>query len=1088
MIVTERRRTGVDPPEGSAGGVTPPEYVRDMAVESTWAPVGVAAFDALVATIDAARTEDSLRPVSVVTPTPAAAVRLRRALARRSDGIAAVSFQSLDALAEQIAAPFLGGDVVVGVDREVVLAAIRSELAIRPGRFAAISHHRSTWETLARTVGEVASLSDGARRSIAGEGGLGAEVIRLHDAVSAAVGIGGRVEVVRAAIARIEAHPAALDALGPVIVHDPGRLDRPAVQLLRAIATAGELTLLGGLTGVAAVDRVTADVVQSVGGAPPTEDDVPPPAVPTHVLSTNDVDDEIRAAIRALLEAVGDGAPLHAMALVHPSGPPYARSVAEILRASGIPFSGPSTETLGHTSPGRVVLGLLDIAAHRFSRQSVVDLWSSGVVVGADGSVVRSVALDHRSRRLGIIGGRRDWAERVASRRAWLDAHPVDPVDGDEERTQRRHDRRSAERDELDQIEWAVDQTATLLDALPTEWNELGDWIGDVLDTLCGPLTRRTDWPGHELDADTAIRTVVGRLGALDAVDPGPARAAVIDTLRSVLDTPAPRRGGSGSGLLVTTLDQPPSVPLHAVAVVGLAEGHLPRVGRDDVLLSDTLRRSVGLPIADDQTLDQQRSLAASLASATDLRVLTYARCDQRSGRRQVPSRWLVDAVELTSGQRPRSEALISGSPVVGVDVIESHVAAARRVAAGAVALDEAEYRMAALSAADTDFDSHPAVLDAVVLAGATLARHRVADAFTRFDGNLAGRGIDVLAPGERHLSPTGMETYATCPRRWFFRNGLGIGEVDRPEEVDRLQPRDKGTLAHAILERFVGEAIDAGTVPAPGSPWPASALERLAEIAVEEFEDFERRGLTGHPRWWEFDRSEILQVLGSTLRHDDVLRAVTRSTPVAVELTFGRDGVEPLGVRLDDGREVPIAGQADRVDVVPGGVRVYDYKYASAGPYKPLNKALSDGGDPLDRGRRLQLVAYAEAAAAQRGVDSASAWYWFLKPGHTGTHVGYEITDEHRHLFRTTLRILVDGVGDGLFPAHSGPDDWFVGTNENCGYCEFNDICPADREEEWERVRADPALTDLVRLAEDGAPAFLVTANVHLEDDGGVR
>lgn len=1063
-----------------------------MALLTTWAPVGLPAFDALAEAIDTARAGDPLRTVSVVTPTPAAAVRLRRALARRSGGIAAVGFQSLDALAEQIAAPSLGGDVVVGVDREVVLAAIRSELARHPGRFAAISHHRSTWETLARTVGEVASLPDDARRRIDADGGLGAEVIRLHDAVAATVGIGGRVEVVRAAITRVENDPSALDMLSPIVVHDPGRLDGPAAELLRTVARCGEVTLLPGITGVEPVDRETIETVRSIGGTAPAESEVPAAPVPTRVVSTNDVDDEIRAAIRALLATVDDDTPLHTMALVHPSGPPYARSVAEILRAASIPFSGPSTETLAHSAPGRVVLGLLDVAAHRFSRQSVVDLWSSGVVVDAEGLLVRSVALDHRSRRLGIIVGLRDWTDRVASRRAWLDDHPVDDVEGDEDRTARRHDRRSAELAELDQIQAAIEHVAALLDALPTSWADLGDWVGEVIGTLCGPVTRRTEWPAHELDADTAIRTVVGRLGALVDVEPEPDRGVVVDTLRSVLDAPAPRRGGSGVGLLVTTLDQPPSVPLRAVAVVGLAEGHVPRVGRDDVLLSDTLRRSVGLPVADDQTLDQRRSLAVALASATDLRLLTYARCDQRSGRRQVPSRWLVDAIEAMTGERPRSEALIAGSTVAGVDVIESHVAAARRVAAGAAALDEGEYRMAALADVGDGFDAHPAVVDDVVLAGATLARHRVADAFTRFDGNLAGDGVDVLAPGERHLSPTGMETYATCPRRWFFRNALGIGEVDRPEEVDRLQPRDKGTLAHAILERFIADAIDTDAVPAPGEPWTESSFERMAEIAIEEFDDFERRGLTGHPRWWDFDRSEILQVLGSTLRHDDGLRAASQSTPVAVELTFGRDGVDPLRVRLDDGREVPIAGQADRVDVVPGGVRVYDYKYASANPYKSLNKPLEDGGDPLDRGRRLQLVAYAEAAAAQRGVDRSSAWYWFLKPGHTGTHVGYEVTDQHRQLFRTTLRILVDGVGEGLFPAHSGPDDWFVGTNENCGYCEFNDICPADREEEWERVRADPALTDLVRLAEDGAPAFLVTAGGADADpgvgDGGAR
>ncbi|MDE0802657.1 MAG: PD-(D/E)XK nuclease family protein [Acidimicrobiales bacterium] len=1047
-----------------------------MAVEATWVPGGAAAFAALVDTIHALRGEDPLRPVSVVTPSPAAGVRLRRALARESGGIAMVGFQSLDALAEQIAAPLLGGSVVVGVDREVVLAAIRSELAARPGRFEGIEHHRSTWETLARTVSEMSSLSDGERSQVTADGGLGAEVIRLHDAVRSTVGIGGRVEVIRAAVRRLGSDPDALVAVGPVVVHDPHRLDRSSVELLRALGAVGDVRIVAGLTGVIPVDDATIETVVAVGGAMPGDDARPDPVAPTKVVSANDVDDEIRAAVRELLRTVDDDSPLHTTGLIHPAGAPYARAVTDILRSAGIPFSGPSTESLGHTAPGRVVISLLDVGFHGYSRQSVVDLWSSGVVVGDDGAVVRSVALDHRSRRLGVIGGRQDWVERVANRRTWLAAHPVDAAD-DTERGARRRDGRDRELVELAQIDVAIETTSRLLDAFPDTWAGLAAWCNAVLDDLCGPSTRRTEWPAHELDADLAIRTAMGRLAALDEVDPTPSRAVMLDTVLATLEVPAPRRGGSGAGLLVSTLDQPPVVPLTAVAIVGLAEGHLPRVGRDDVLLSDSLRRAVGLPVADDQTLDQRRALATSLAAAAEHRILTYARCDQRSGRRQVPSRWLVDAIEAMSGDRPRSEDLISGAAVPGVEVIDSHAHSTESVALGAPALDESEYRMAALAAGP--FDAHPSVLEPVLLAGATLARHRVADAFTRFDGNLDGDGVDVLAPGERHLSPTGMETYATCPRKWFFRHGLGIGEVDRPEEVDRLQARDKGTLAHAILERFVGEAIDAQSVPSPGVSWGAEAESRLAEIAAEEFQDFERRGLTGHPRWWEFDRAEITNVLLATLRHDDFVRHASRSTPVAVELTFGRDGVDPLLVDLDDGRSVPIAGQADRVDVVPGGVRVYDYKYASAGPYSALKKDLADGGDPLDGGTRLQLLAYAEAAAAQRGVDRASAWYWFLKPGHTGTHIGYEITPDHRRLFRTALRVLVDGVGDGLFPAHSGEENWFVGTNENCGFCEFNAICPADREEEWERVRADPALADLVRLTEEGSPAFLVSSEI---------
>lgn len=1054
-----------------------------MGVETRWVTPGADAFAALADLVVAAKDGDPLRPVTVVTPTPAAAVALRRGLARALGGIALVGFHALDALAELIGARRIGAlGIEVAVDRELVVAAVRAALGREPGTLGPIAHHRSTWEAAAATIDELAGLDPAGRAEVAASGGLPAEMVRLHDAVASSVGVGGRTAVLRAATDELVADPASAAELGEVIVHLPGRLDRLAVDFVRALASGTTVTVVAGRCGIGSVDTVTIDLVEQLGGVAPSGPPPSPPA-PTRTITANDVDDEVRVAVRALLEHARAGVPMHRMALVHPSGAPYARTVAELLRAAEVPYSGPSTETLAQTAAGRVLTGLLEVAESGYSRQSVIDLWASGAVVDPEGRPIRSVQLDHRTRELGIVGGLGSWRRRLADREAWLAAHaPDDTDDQDADRLVRRRAAHAAELDDLRRIGDALTTIADLLDRRPTRWSAVAGWGDEVLDGLCGPHTRRRSWPDHELDADTAIRTVLGRLAALERVEPAPVSSVVAETIRTALDAPAPRRSGTGSGLLVTTLDRPAAVPLDVVAVVGMAEGHVPRPARDDVLLGDALRQRVGLPLADDSTVDQHRALLTVLGTAGTERILTAARRDQRSGRTQVPSRWFVDAVEQMTGTRPRTEALIEGHEVDGVEVVASHGHGLRALADDdRGALHRHERALASLSVA-ADFDRHPVAVDELVAAGATLARNRSADAYTRFDGNLGGDGVDVVGPDVRHLSPTSIETYASCPRRWFFSRVLGLGEIDRPEEIDRLQAHDKGSLAHRILERFVDDAIRAGTVPAPDEPWGAEGAERLLAIAEEEFADFERRGLTGHPRWWAHDRAEIVSVLTETLGHDDALRAEHRATPRAVELSFGRDGHAPLEVTLDDGRVVRLAGQADRVDEIPGGLMVHDYKYASSSPYDQLRKPLDAGGDPLDGGRRIQLVAYAEAAAQQGGVDRSSAWYWFLRPGHTGRHIGYEIAQEHRQMFRRVLAVVVDGIAAGNFPARSGSYDWFWGTHASCTFCEFDDICPNDREEEWERVRADPAVADLVTLVEEGAPAFLEPASDEAE------
>jgi ATP-dependent helicase/nuclease subunit B len=203
------------------------------------------------------------------------------------------------------------------------------------------------------------------------------------------------------------------------------------------------------------------------------------------------------------------------------------------------------------------------------------------------------------------------------------------------------------------------------------------------------------------------------------------------------------------------------------------------------------------------------------------------------------------------------------------------------------------------------------------------------------------------------------------------------------------------------------------------------------------------------------------------------------------VELTFGRHGAPPLEVDLGDGRTIRLAGQADRVDVgrlAGGGVRavVWDYKYASPRPFEDLVRDEGKGGDPLAAGTKIQLVAYAMAAAASpslglpEGDLEVHARYWFLRPPETGRTIGYAVDDDLRRRFAGVLGVVADGIGQGRFPARPGGHQYHLGTFEHCAWCDFDAICPRDRDEEWERVREHPVLAPIRRLAEDGSASVL--------------
>lgn len=1045
-----------------------------MTCDVRWTRHGDEALAALESTVRAAQAAGPLTPVTVITPSPSVAVATRRALARRAGGTAAVGFHALGAVAEQLAAPRLAAaGIGTGVERELVVSAVRVALAARPGRFEPIADHRVTWERIADAVVELDALDQERLDQVRAAGSVPAEVVRLHGEVRARLGPLGTDAVTAVATEVAAAGGPRVDALGSVVVHLPERLSTAELGLLAALASHRPVHVLLGATGDAGLDAAAAEHLAPLAPVPAPVTGRP---VATEVVSANDVDDEVRNAVRRLLALADAGTPLHRLALVHPPGPPYARVVADVLHEAGIPHSGPSTRRLAQTVAGRVLLGVLEVDRSRFGRQEVIDLWASGVVVDADGPLP-AAAFDERTRRLGIIRDPDRWRRALdaddARLRARLDDPTTEPEGADRIRRRLALDTR---------LRGALDLLDERCTTLPTTWPEVAAWASTTLDQLCGPVRSRPGWPEVELDADGAVRLALARLATLDAVEPAPAPDVVRDTVRTVLEAPAPRAGRTGTGVLVTTVDAPPVVPLDAVAVVGLVEGHLPRIAGDDALLGDELRRTVGLAAADDQQHRQRRAFLASLGSASAHRIVTHARNDQRSGRALVPSRWLVEAVGSLSGQRPDTEALMVGDPVAGVTTVPSHGAGLGDVAVGrTAALHAGERALASLLEAGS-LEHHPAAADPVLAAGASLLRARRSDDFTRYDGNLDGDGVDVTALGA--LSPTSLETYATCPRRWFFSHALELRSLDRPEDIERIDGRERGTLAHAVLERFFGEVIAAGSAPAPGQPWSVAARVRLRDIADEECDAAEARGITGHPRWWAHDRAEIHRVLQNTLTGDEEQRRHFGTAPVAVELTFGRRGAPPLVVDLGDGRAIQLAGQADRVDAAAlpdGGTRVvvWDYKYSKAAAFDGIAKGEDRGGDPLAGGTKIQLVAYALAAGQAPGLDlhgelEVHAHYWFLRPPDTNATRGYPVDPELRERFGRVLGVLADGIAGGRFPARPGEHAYHWGNFAHCAWCEFDAICPQDRDEEWERVRHHPTLVSLRGLAEQGSASVL--------------
>ena len=137
----------------------------------------------------------------------------------------------------------------------------------------------------------------------------------------------------------------------------------------------------------------------------------------------------------------------------------------------------------------------------------------------------------------------------------------------------------------------------------------------------------------------------------------------------------------------------------------------------------------------------------------------------------------------------------------------------------------------------------------------------------------------------------------------------------------------------------------------------------------------------------------------------------------------------------------------------------VLDYKTGSAKRYKELAK------DPVRAGTALQLGVYAEAARAQLGAHEVDSYYWAISVKEKFGQLGYPWTEDRRSRFLDVTETIVEGIEAGLFPAQPGEYDSFWGRHDGCGFCDFDRVCPRDRDDDQRATAGAPELGLLERL-----------------------
>jgi hypothetical protein len=1022
-----------------------------------WTTYGVQAYDELLDVVSAAKADDPLSPVTLLVPTDLSGVAARRALARSTShgrtGIAGLSVLTVARLAELIGAPTLVAHGRRPLTGSVLAAAWRAALAHDAGVFEPVADHPATVTALVGAHRQLRDLDTAQLDALIAAGPVTREVVRLHREVLASCAATWYDAAQLLDTARAQLSDANVTPLGSIVMFLPQELSVAAAALVRALAERAPVTVIAASTGDRRADHGVLRTLASAGVSTSPANVAGVNA--STVMHASDSDDEVRCVVREVMHRL-ESTPAHRMAVLYGNPNPYARLLHEQLEAAGVTVNGPGVKAAAERTVPRAfaeLLELLDTGA--LDRSALFRVLSSAPFRRGDGRRVPTSRWERLSRRAGVTTSD-TWAPRLT---LIATAARNRGEDVEEEEWQREHALREADdADELLAFVQSLESQATTAADL-TAWPELSVWAVNLLKCLFGDETTRMAIPDDDRRAADTLERVLRSLTGLASVEDAASLTSLREVLALELADDITRVGRFGTGVLVAPLSTAVGLDLDVVFVVGLAEGVTPTAVSDDPLLPDDARELVApaLPAIRDRLDRQHRLFLAALSSAPE-RILSFPRGDLRSSGGRIPSRWLLPTLRTLSGDATLAAAewdkhhqgdWLIGSPSYAATVTSTPEPAT-----------EQEWRQRAL---DAGMRSQVEADDVALARASALRAARASTAFTRFDGNLAGHTDslpDLTDPARQHSS-TSLEQWVGCPHAYFVQRLLRVRPVEEPELELSITPLERGNLMHEALDTFFHWVQGHGDVPASSMRWSHEQRAELQAIGAKVADEFEARGVTGHPTLWARDRELILKDLDLLLTEDEHVRAEGGRQQVHAELRFGGD--DPVVVTLPDGRTMALAGSVDRIDRTADGLVVVDYKSGSNRKFEGISAA-----DPDGKGTKLQLPVYGYAARQQQGTPTAPvrAEYWFIGPKDRGDHIGYDLTPEIEERYGSVLQTVVQGIAAGVFPHHP-PEDHSWASWVECWYCDVDGLGADSARKRWSDKRGDPALADYVALVE---------------------
>ncbi|NNN10236.1 MAG: hypothetical protein HKL83_00025 [Acidimicrobiaceae bacterium] len=999
--------------------------------------------------------EENLKKVSVIVDSHETGVLTRRNLAPlfavpgTGNGLGAVDFITFDQLAESI----VRRDGSLAKRRKssggVVRLAAKKVLENHSEEFPGTNQKRVTIDSFESIFRSYQPLKERDKATLRGLAGRTSTLLRVCDEISDRLSpeFYSPFEIREIAAKTLREYPKSL-VLDPVIVFLPTRINPTGAEIVAGLARHCEVSAILRVFGDKDIDdpfaawasRASPKVIETEASSFPV--------LNLAFVDAHDPTDEVRHALRLVIEAAKKGANFSEMEITYTSEDPYLPYLISQLARSHIPYLASPAGHLGDTAWAKRAETILEIAASPPTLRNLFDLLKlQGKLDNKDAIPISAMEEVARN----VLGDLAEpyWLERLngcasellGALNTYQFSRNFTPI-----QIHQACHRLSEE----------IKFMAKLKESTKDTTLSFSDWIawGDLFQLW--RLEIDDDVSNREMlqARREAVAEVIRNLKKLDLVVSAVNFEEFRDSVRSAIEASRLTAGKIDLGLPIHPVWSTPFSPRKLVIVLGMTEDRVSALRAHNPLVTPYLEAKYGIEA--DQGGSRYfgaKATLSNIAFAAEEVVLMSSRSDLSGTKTKSPSRWLCDLISMSVGRRiSTSEFLFLKDP--RLTHLEGDFTDLYKAPSP---IDQREINMLrARKINDSDFETASRLLDESkdpLGSGYRIKRARSAWHFSEFDGII---GEPIVSQIElQAFSPTSLERWVACPFAYFAREVLSINPTEMPSTEANVSPRDRGNIIHHALDSMVKWSLKAstGTARKPGEPWSEAELMVAISSAEEKISELAKLNRFTKPIFHEFERSRLISEIKQIVQRDSDFRERSNAEAIGSEVYFGPNERLRANLSVPGEEAIEFLGRIDRIDLRHdlNQAVVVDYKSGKSSHYK------ISPDNPTQDGRNLQLAIY---AASLEGMewDAGSTpqllgEYLFTATSEEARRISLLLTDEVKERVAVVVNSIVRAIWGGSFPQGMlNPKNNPIG----CKYCDPSNLRPR-----WHNQMLRAKLTD---------------------------